>query len=322
MKNLYKSTFFLVLYKSNGYEILIFAKKWFCMKYIKFSKDIQSRFLKSVKLKTGLTWIALAKSLNLSKSMVYYLVNGHSLISKNHYLRLCNLAKIKPESELSLIDIKNKEEQINLPLLSPKFGEFLGALSGDGHINTTSYEVSITLDKHLDEKYSQKILSLFKDLFGINARKYLHKTKNAMKCYIYSKKLVNFLISEYNLPEGKKKNRLHIPLSVQSDNGILASFIKGLFDTDGTFHRHHKKDAMLGISSRDVGFLNEVKTALMKLGFTPSLHSKNLYLYRKEEIDNFFTLIQPNNDKHLLKYFIYKKEGRVPLTKEIRELNL
>jgi predicted methyltransferase len=74
---------------------------------------------------------------------------------------------------------------------------------------------------------------------------------------------------------------------------------------------------MLGIISRDKTFIKELKDALNKLNFIVSLSNKNLYIYKKEEIDRFFREIKPSNMKHNKKYLYYKKNKKVPLTKEL-----
>jgi len=127
------------------------------MKYINFSKNKQTLFLRLIKKKTNYSWIKLANFLEVSKSMVYFYLNEHSKLPYNHYLRLCILAKIKMESNLNLVEIKNKEEKIKLPNLSSKLAEFLGALAGDGHLNRVTYEVSISMDKDLDKNYSFRL---------------------------------------------------------------------------------------------------------------------------------------------------------------------
>lgn len=287
------------------------------MKYINLSKNKQTSFLKLVKKKTNYSWKELAYFLKVSRSMIYFYLNEHSKLPHNHYMKLCKLAKIRTDDNIRLITIKNKEQKIKIPDLSDKFAEFIGSLAGDGHLNNITYEVSISMDKDLDKDYSNHVVSLYKELFDINARKYIQEKYNKVKCFAYSKKLVEFLSNNYRIPIGKKKGKLHIPQQIEKDENLLKAYIRGVFDTDGSFHRHHEKDAMVGIISRDYTFVRELKDALNKLNFTASLSNKNLYIYRKEEIDRFFKEIKPSNKKHRVKYQYYKKCGRVPLTREL-----
>jgi len=287
------------------------------MKYINFPKNKQTEFLRLIKGKTNYSWKQLAYFLNVNRSMIFFYLNEHSKLPYTHYLKLCNLARIKENQRINLIDIKNKEEEIKKPALSPKLAEFVGALNGDGHMNMITYEVSISMDKDLDNNYSNYIIALYKELFDLKARKYTQEDNNKVKCFVYSKQLVRFLYQEFNVPTGKKKGYLQIPTKLKQNKNLLKAYIRGLFDTDGTFHRHHKKDCMLGIISTDKKFIKELKVALESLNFITSLKNKNLYIYRKEHIDRFFKEINPSNKKHTDKYFYYQKYGVVPLTKEL-----
>jgi len=249
--------------------------------------------------------------------MIFFYRNEHSKLPRKHYLTLCRLTNTKIDLSLRTMQIKNKSEKIKIPSLTEKFAEFLGALAGDGHMNKITYEISISMDKDLDKKYSMHVLKLYKDLFGITARTYTQKECNKIKCFAYSKEVVNHLSSTYSVPIGKKKGNLKIPKQIKSNKPLLRAYIRGLFDTDGSIHRHHPKTAMLGIISRDPIFIKEVKQALLTLNFTTSLSNKNLYIYKKKEIDKFFKEIKPSNVKHNYKYTYYKKHQRVPLTKEL-----
>ena len=286
------------------------------MKHINFPQNKQTLFLRLIKSKTNFSWKKLAQFLNINRSMIYFYLNEHSKLPFDSYKKLCKLTNIKIKN-VKLIEIKNKEEEINLPKLDKFLSEFLGALAGDGHMNNITYEVSISLDKDLDKKYAIYILDLFKDLFNIKARTYIQKESNKIKCFVYSKRLVNFLSKEYGVPIGKKKGKLNIPFKVLCNNSFLRCYIRGVFDTDGSFHRHHEKDAMLGLISMDKKFIVQLQSALTKLNFTSSLSDKNLYIYKKLEIDRFFGELMPSNYKHIFKYEVYKKRGTVPLTKEL-----
>lgn len=285
------------------------------MQYINLPESQQSSFLRAIKNNTKYTWKQLANSLRVNRSMIYFYLNEHSKLPYNHYVKLCELAKIQKKVNINLVDIKNKEVKIRIPALSCRLAEFLGALAGDGHMNNSTYEISISLDKDLDKDYSDHIIDMYKKLFGLEARKYIQENK--IKCFAYSKRLVTFLQKRFGIPVGKKKGKLSIPHQISNDKKLSRAYIRGIFDTDGSFHRHHKKDAMLGIVSRDYIFIKELKRTLEELGFTASLSNKNLYIYRKKEIDRFFREIKPANLKHVGKYLHYQEHGTVPLTKEL-----
>jgi hypothetical protein len=287
------------------------------MEFVNFPRNQQQIFLKTIKRTTRLTWNKLSKILNVNRSMIYFYLSEYSKLPYSHYLALCKLAKMEANPKIPIIAIKNRTETIPLPELNDTLAEFLGALAGDGHLNKVTYEISISMDKDLDKQYSQYILKLYKQLFGICARTYVQKTSNKIKCFAYSQDLVNQLSKIYNLPIGKKKGNLHIPEQIKTNKNLLRSYIRGLFDTDGSIHRHHTNTAMIEIVSRDPIFIQEIKQAVTNLGFTSSLSNKNLYIYRQKEITKFFNEIKPANPKHIYKYEYYIKYQRVPLTSEL-----
>ncbi len=285
------------------------------MKYVCFPKGDQTVFLKNIKEKSSFTWKEIFDFLDISKSMFYFYLNEHSKIPFSTYLRLCALAQIVPNEKINSIEIKNKLEDIRLPILDSLLAEFLGVLAGDGHMNYLTYEVSISLDKDRDSDYSSRVFFLFKTLFGLDPKIYIQPKYNQLKCFVYSRKLVDFLSKTYGVPIGRKMNQLNVPSQILSDDSLLKAYLRGVFDTDGSFHRHHETSAALEITSRDTKYINQLFVSLKRLGFKPSLSNKNIYIYRKEEIERFFDEVSPQNKKHTKKFIFYKKNGFVPLTR-------
>ena len=95
------------------------------------------------------------------------------------------------------------------------------------------------------------------------------------------------------------------------------AFLRGLFDTDGSFHRKRATSAVVEYISCSPKFLLQVKESLKRLGLKATLSGKSVYIYDQSDVDSFFKLIKPNNHKHNLKYAIFKKTGKVPTHKEI-----
>lgn len=288
------------------------------VKYVKFLKNQQTNFLKEIKIKHNKSWDTLAEVLDISRSMVFNYLNENCKIPYERFNLLCKLFNIeKNKYKTKIIIIKNDVEEIELPQLSSQFAEFLGALAGDGHIGSTNYEVCIVCHKYLDKNYVEKhINKMYRDLFNTKPRIFIHKEKNWIKIRIYSKKLVEYLSKTFKLPVGKKKGKLKIPKQIEKSI-YLKDYLRGLFDTDGSFHRHHKNKAAIEIISMDKKFLKQVYDSLKYLNFSPGISGKNLYLYRPNEIEKFFKEIKPANYKHLSKYKVYKEKGFVPLTKDM-----
>ena len=186
---------------------------------------------------------------------------------------------------------------------SCKLAELLGVLAGDGHVSRINYEISVTCHKKLDKDYiNNRVSKLFLDLFSIDAKIRESKENNVVRCSVHSKMLSEYLTTNFLIPRGKKKGKLHIPTQIRTEKELLIPYIRGLFDTDGSIYCRRKKSLVVSIISRDPVFLHEVKTCLTGLGYSPSVSGKNLYLYTQEEIKRFFREIKPANLKHLNRY--------------------
>ncbi len=202
--------------------------------------------------------------------------------------------------------------------LSPELAEFIGILAGDGHLAKVKHEINITGGSQYDKDYVQSyIYRLFKNLFGIEPRIEIMKNKNVIRCRTYSKIVSQYLTRIYGHPIGKKKGRLNIPKQILDDSEMLKCYLRGVFDTDGSFHRHHKKSASVEFISVDLEFLNQINLALKGFGFSTSKTGKSVHIYSREHIDRFFAIIKPANPKNILKYRIYKDTGMVPRNLEL-----
>jgi len=234
-------------------------------------------------------------------------------LPKSLFIYLCSFAKLDIKTfKGTEYNASNSEKKIKIPVLDKYLANFLGILAGDGHVSDYCYEVSVVGDKDLDKQFlSKHVFCLFEKLFGLEPHFKLQD--NALTCRVYSKKLMELLNKTYNVPLRKKKNKLHIPNVILKNKILLKSYLRGVFDTDGSFHRHHKNTAAVEIISGDVNFLEEIKQSLTSLDFNPCKSGKSVYLYRSNEIHRFFREISSDNEKHLKKYHFYKTRGYLPL---------
>jgi intein/homing endonuclease len=245
----------------------------------------------------------LADNLNLTRGMMFHYLRGFSKIPVGNYEKMCLLAQV-PLSAYSTLDIKNKTEPINLSNLNEeKLSELLGILAGDGHLSKINYEVSVTCDIVRDDDYILNYVApLFRDLFNVNAKIKRQPNGGAIRCVVNSKLLSEYLVKVFDIPLGKKKGKLHIPPQIFKNKNLLKFYLRGLFDTDGSFYIRRKKNMVINIASRDVQHLDEVKRSFSKLGYTPSVGGKNLFIYNQNQIIRFFNEIGSSNSKHQQKY--------------------
>ncbi len=280
-----------------------------------------ANLLKKVKDKTGLTWIELSQKLDIHPRTIYYYLKNSKSISFYVFKKLCSLANINYKKfKYTLINHPNEEKTIFFPKLNKKLSEILGALAGDGHLHLKPYEFSLVGDGILDYPYlNHHISPLLIDQF--KTKPTLSQLPNkALKLRIYSKKLVFFINTHYFHPIGKKKNKLHIPPCILSNYSFLKCYIRGLFDTDGSFYGRRKNEPVIEIISKDDTHILEIQHALSQLDFSFGRSGKNLSLYNKHQIHNFFKEIRPHNLKHLIKYHLYQATGKIIKTQELRNI--
>jgi len=77
---------------------------------------------------------------------------------------------------------------------------------------------------------------------------------------------------------------------------------------------------VVSIISADKKFVIQVKKALASIGFYSTHFDKNIYIYKKDDVDRFFEVVKPANKKHTLKYQIFKKTSKVPSNQEMLKL--
>ena len=283
--------------------------------YLDVGKEKQRAIVRDLKNKSGMSWTKLAKFLGVGRNMVLFYNNGTYRLPYSSLLKLCeatntNVKKYDPK----FTRVRNKSKTVALPKLSEDFAEFLGILYGDGCLSK-NYGVYVTCNAISDRLFVLNVVRpLFEKLFKSNVA--IRIKKNATHCRLYSKSAYKHLVN-FGFPEGIKKNQLRIPIGILKNKKYSLAFLRGLFDTDGGFHRHHKQSAQVEYTSHSPEFLKQVWKLLADLGFNVKLGKKQIWILDKNEIDKFFKNVKPNNPKHQYKYKEYKETGIVPLHREI-----
>jgi len=283
--------------------------------FVIFEKGKQKEFMNNAKKNSNFNWNNLAHKIEKNRSTLFLYLEEKCKMPYLTFLNLVELSQMdKSKISYSLIKISNLPVKITRPKISTELAEFLGILAGDGYISSKKpYEVSVTCHKVLDREFiANNVKILFQELFKLNSKILENKKNNGIKAKVYSKELIIYLNKEFGQPLGKKKGRLKIPSQIKNNNNLLKSYIRGLFDTDGSFYGRRNNEPVIEIISKDKRYAQEVHKELNRLNFRANLNGKNISIYRKEQIDKFFNDIKPNNKKHLLKYETFKKYGIIP----------
>jgi spore cortex formation protein SpoVR/YcgB (stage V sporulation) len=113
--------------------------------------------------------------------------------------------------------------------VTERFGRFLGLLIGDGHVSSAAGQVGYTCGS---EAQAEAFAGLVDELFGYDPT--VERQDGRWRVYAYSGHLVEFLLEEFGLPDGKRAAEKTVPEHVlRSPKSVVAEFVRGLFDADG-----------------------------------------------------------------------------------------
>ncbi|MAG18325.1 MAG: hypothetical protein CL944_02530 [Candidatus Diapherotrites archaeon] len=286
--------------------------------FVDIGSGKQASILREIKNKSGLNWNEIAKILKVKRRMIFHYLRETSKIRFHKLIFLGIETDFDLKKLYTLNIVKSnyfQKKEISQPELNEGLAEFLGAMAGDGNIYGKNNRVSITCSAIVDYDYVVNVIGKkFEKLFGLEPT---FVTKNgAIRCLIYSKELVLFLSEKCKFVIGNRKNKTFIPKVILKNEKLLCAYLRGLFDTDGSFHRKRENSGVVEYISCSPNFLNQIKEALISLGFKASLSGKSVYIYDQKQLDTFFKLIKPSNIKHTIKYQIFKETRKVPTHKE------
>jgi DNA-binding transcriptional regulator WhiA len=202
---------------------------------------------------------------------------------------------------------------------SVKLAEFFGIMLGDGCCSSNQITIS---GGTIDGSYiSEYIPNLVMKLFNrkVNFRKI---ALESLDCLLHSVDVSSMLRS---MGFSSPKIDCKIPNYYFNNEQLLKACIRGLFDTDGGLHRHHKASAQLKFTNKSTSIVDSLFTALTQFGYRPARtidHKEKkthaLYLFSKD-VKKYFDEIGSSNPKNQLKFRKWIENGIVPLNIEIEE---
>ena len=166
-----------------------------------------------------------------------------------------------------------------------EIAELIGIIYGDGNLfidKKNGYRINITGNKETDYNYLTSYVSkLFYRNFDIKPKIWIYKYRKAVALNIFSKKLMEYLLS-LGLKDGPKKE-LEIPSIILSRKKYKARFLRGVLDTDFWFGFEKKRDysyPKLCTMFCDFNFTRQLEKLFLDFGI-------NCYLYNKKtKLDN------------------------------------
>ncbi len=226
--------------------------------------------------------------------------------------------------------------------------EFCGAMIGDGWIQADGRSLFLTGDPLEDKDYYDlhmcKLVS--KIIEPVKSKNFPYWGVYGIS--MHKKEIIKKIVTDYDLPKGKKVASARIPKWIKSskDNKIKFSFIRGLFDTDGgifcqkdytkyanEFNSKYHTKIRLRFTTISYNLNEEIFKLMTKLGFGcvkrtikrgvfNNRNNKDIYILEINELksmNKFFEEVKPANPKHTTKYLIWKEFGFCPPKTTIKQ---
>lgn len=218
--------------------------------------------------------------------------NGLYLAARKHFGTWNNAMKF---AGYSMIE---KQEPILPKKLTPKLSYFLGLLLTDEHIQADESYGSFKLSLYTSYEEEVKVIcSLIRLLFKCKAKIYTRKhtgfsRRSNYDIYIRSKRLIEHLKNNYDIPSGAKSLTIKMPkfiFNTSKENRV--SLLRGIIDGDGSI-----KKWSVEIASGSYYFLKDVKYILNKLGIKSNKIYKDntcmtLSITKSENLKKLYSLI-------------------------------
>lgn len=199
----------------------------------------------------------------------------------------------------------------SLPITKPNFSselaEFVGIVLGDGGISKR--QITITLHRVTDKKYSQYITKLITRLFKVKVGIYKSRKYLADDLILSRTELVKYCVKTLGLKEGNKvKNRVDIPDWIKNNKEYYSACLRGLIDTDGCVILHKYKVngksycyKKLAFTSRSYPLLESVGNILTNLGIKHRITNDgfDIRIEAKDDVNRYLSMVGFNNPKHL-----------------------
>ncbi len=177
---------------------------------------------------------------------------------------ICNRKNESASKYLNTVMSKGGRKPVDIPArLDKDISWAIGAVAGDGYIDNHSVvltgsceEIINRFQKICSEKFSRKVSSSERD--------------DGVRTVALNAKVVADILKDFfGIPEGEKAKNLRMP-EVGLPNELLASYIRGLFDTDGSVNCRDNADGSPCIefytASKELA--TELHTSLLRFGIT------------------------------------------------------
>ena len=147
--------------------------------------------------------------------------------------------------------------------IQPKLDEelcwFMGLLASDGHIGEYAYKcgtsMSISNSNHMILKKARTVL----EGLGVHHRSYVHKGRH----FHFASSILVEIAHRFGIPSGRKSKIISFSrFALELPVTLLASFLRGLFDGDGSIS-HHRHRVNVSYSTASETFVRQLQLILL-----------------------------------------------------------
>jgi len=227
---------------------------------------------------------------------------------------------------MDLSKISYSKSDLNKNIILPKIinqdlAEEMGLHVGDGSMNVYSNKGLFQLRGHIiddKEHYQTRVNELYEKLYNLKINIREMKSTGVVGFQIWSDAIVDFKHKILGLPLGKKGD-IQIP-EVINNKKLFYSFMRGLFDTDGSLYLENKRGKpypRIDIKTTSKPLCLQCLNSLNQYGIRATSYE---YIRKEPNWNNLYSLIirgfpalnewmkyiGSNNSKHIKKFRLVK----------------
>ena len=172
--------------------------------------------------------------------------------------------------------------------------ELIGVVLGDGNIGKfPRTERLIIASNSNNQGFINRYSDIIQKIFLKEPKRMRFKDSNCTRISIYEK----FISKRLGIPLGKRAEiDFKIPKWILQNNQFLISFLRGLYEAEGSFCVHLPTSTYkMFFSNKNDSLLNNVYQGIKILGFNPHRSKYKIQLSKKEEVYTFKNLINFRN---------------------------
>ena len=217
--------------------------------------------------------------------------------------------------------------------------EICGLHAGYGYLRNDGKRIELDISGNVEEKeyYDRYVIPLFSNYFDIRIKGRYFPSRNTYGFVIRDRKIVDFM-HNLGFPYGKKTTTVEVPRFIyeSSNKKLSIAFLRGLFDTDGSFcpdrryaknYRNFKRTyhyyPRISISTCSIRLSEQISLMLNRLniGFYIQIYVSNkltentkriIWVVGNKNVESWFNVIGSTNICKLTKYLVWKKYGFCP----------